>query len=337
MNPITEFVFAALLQQGALIEDAGFGNYNVMLPDELAELLAIDPFVTLSFDESDTDDTLNLHYGHPVVEALIDLCRSISTPTHLYATNLNLNKSSLGQLAIKMISLPKKERLSLVRGAVESIEVFHYIRFNFRAAIVSDEKHEHLVSAILSAQTGEAVADDRFEKAFAFHIEPDWQEAPNAPVRWLKNANPLSEVCITALLDRAVVAALQSLHPLLDPIQRRSTRYLQLDQARLEGYYADLQQDLENRLARADDANRVQSLQNKIAAIKSEQEAKFGDVVAKYQMRVHLELINIMIIEQPKVVLPMMVEHGKLKIPTQVVWNTLTYVLEPLHYQQNSH
>jgi hypothetical protein len=334
MDTIGEFVLSALRHQGALIEDNNFGLYECLLPESLARQLGIEAFITLNFSDEERPNVLRLHYGHPVVEALITLCRTTSTYAHLYANHVRLDKRGLANIARSTVSLPKG-RLIDGPDSFEIRQVFHYVRFNFRTTFISDEKHESITSVILQAQTGQPVLQaEQPERFMSLRTTPDWKDIAAAPIHWLNNTPPISEACLTGLLDRATMAASTQLTPSLLPLQRHAGRYLELDTARLKSYYGELQADLEKRLARTDDPQKAQDIQQKIRTVETELQAKLSDVATKYELRTTLELLNFAIIEQPKVTLTLLIEQRKTRIPALVIWDPIRHLLEPLLYDE---
>jgi hypothetical protein len=113
-------------------------------------------------------------------------------------------------------------------------------------------------------------------------------------------------------------------------LRRRAARYLELDRARLTGYYDDTVRDLRRRIGRASDGARRTSLEDKLATAQAEREAKLADVEAKYRLRVELELLNVQVIVQPKVFLPVRVGNRTAKTEHVVVWDPLLHRIEPL-------
>jgi len=172
-----------------------------------------------------------------------------------------------------------------------------------------------------------------------------FEHLPVMPAVWLPGEDPLSRLALEGLLERAKCAALDELAEPLDGLQRRAARFLELDRARLEQYYDDMQQDLKRRLERADDdpsttlrrdsgqgsgQSRRKALEDKLVAVQTEREAKLADAEAKYRLRVELELINLLIVTQPHLVLPMNVVNRTATVTRTVVWNPLLHRIEPL-------
>ena len=58
--------------------------------------------------------------------------------------------------------------------------------------------------------------------------------------------------------------------------------------------------------------------------------AKLADIEARYQLRVELELINTLLIVQPKVLLPVEIGNRRVTITRPAVWDPLVHRLEPL-------
>lgn len=334
MDAINEFVLSALRHQGALIEDVGFGLHECLLPEKLASDLSLPSFMTLSFGEEDLPDVVRLFYGHPAVEALINLCRTSFAYTHLYANHVRLDKRGLASIAHNTFTLPKG-RLISAPDSFETRQIFHYVRFNFRATFTSDEKNEVLTSIVLQAQTGQPVLQsEQLEQLLSLKTTPDWHGLSSAPLRWINNVPVDSETCLAGLLDRALTAAADKLAPSLIPLQKHAARYFELDSARLKAYYGELQADLEKRLARTEDPHKIQDIQHKILTVVTELASKLSDVAMKYELRTTLDLLNFAIIEQPKVVLPLLIEQRKTRIPALVVWDPVRHQLEPLLYDE---
>jgi hypothetical protein len=84
-----------------------------------------------AFTVSGQHFVLRLHYGHPVVETLINLCRTASTYAHLYANHVRLDKRGLANMAHSTVSLPKG-RLIDCPDSFEIRQVFHYVSIQFQ-------------------------------------------------------------------------------------------------------------------------------------------------------------------------------------------------------------
>jgi hypothetical protein len=87
--------------------------------------------------------------------------------------------------------------------------------------------------------------------------------------------------------------------------------HLALDLARIEEYYDELARDLRKRQARLDagDTARQQEFDDKLAMLENERRTKTEDVRGRYGLRVELELINTLLITQPKVTIPVNISN----------------------------
>ncbi len=363
MDELADFVLHYCQEAGAIVEPPAYGVYEVLLPDALAARLGVSAYQRFAFDDTSLEllsalrpapekeppgaeeaEVTYLSYGHPLVENLIEMARQVPACTRLYANAVRLDKRGLADLARRALSFPNA-RLVEQKGSSESPVLGHYVRFNFKAALITDEKREQLLSVLMDAQGGYPVKElAEIEHLTALETTPAFEHLPVMPPLWLPNpeppspgpaalpqspANPLSHQALEGLLERAQRAALEELAEPLDSLQRRAARFLELDRARLEQYYNDMERDLQRRLERADDDRRP-ALQDKLLAIKAEREAKLADAEAKYRLRVELALINLLVIVQPRLVLPMNIENRTAMVTRTMVWNPLLHRIEPL-------
>ncbi len=174
---------------------------------------------------------------------------------------------------------------------------------NFKASLVSDEKREHLVPLWMYLQGGYRLAQTEIKSKVILDSQNDSPQLETAIPFWRNlspGENPLSPEVITALLDRSRHFILDEIASILTTAQKRSQHFLELDRARLNAYYTDLQHDLDKRLARADEDRRP-ALESKLTALNTERQSKLADAEQKYDLRLDLELINLAIIAQPKI------------------------------------
>ena len=336
MSELADFVLNAFRQAGGIVEPPAYGVHEVLLPEEMAQHWHVPTYQRLAFaDEppaemAGTEDVTVLGYGHPLVDTLIEELRARPTCMRVYVNDVRLDKRGLPELARQTLAFPNA-RLSEIPRRGESAALYHYVCFNFKAALITDEKREQLVTVALDAQAGFAVPElAHIERLVRLEEESAFGHLLPAPVRWLPGQQALSRPVLEGLLERATHAALDELAVPLDTLRRRAARYLELDQARLTGYYDDIARDLQRRLERADDPGRRESLEAKLAAAEAERQAKLADVEAKYRLRVELELLNLQVIVQPKILLPVHIGNRTVEIERTVVWDPLLHRIEPL-------
>ena len=76
----------------------------------------------------------------------------------VYVNDVRLDKRGLPELARQALAFPNA-RLSEKSRQSRTPALCHYVRFNFKAALITDEKRERLVSVVMDAQTGFAVPE----------------------------------------------------------------------------------------------------------------------------------------------------------------------------------
>jgi len=331
---LADFVLDYCRALGAVVEPPAFGVYDVLLPDAVAAQLGVDAFQRWTFDapadgETDGHAATRLGYGHPLVEGLVALARAAPACAHFYLNAGRLDKTGLLDLARAELAFANAI-LTAAPQASEARAQFHVVRFNFKAALVSDEKRERLVSVLLDAHTGAVRPELSADEALRLEAAPAFPVLPNAPAAWRAAPDPLAPAELGALLERATQAAAAALADPLAALRQRTARLLELDRARLEAYYAELENDLTRRLKRADDQARQATLADKLAATRADHAAKLVDAEAKYRLRLELELVNLAIVTQPKVMLPVRIENRQAAVTRHVVWDPLRHRLELL-------
>jgi hypothetical protein len=348
MSELADFVLNTIRHVGGIVEPPAYDIYDVLLPEEVAGRWGISAYQRLAFDNeppAEAADVTVVGYGHPLVERLIEESQAETACTLAAINDVRLDKRGLAELARKTVGFPNA-RLAEIPRQGESPALCHYVRFNFKAAMFTDEKREQLVSVLMDAQAGFAVPELRhIEQLALLEEESTFGHLSLAPVRWLpgqsasqgdlsRSGRPgrvhLTRPVLDGLLERATRAALDEMAAPLDVLRRLAARHLELDLARLTAYYDDIARDLQRRLDRTDDPARRAGLQDKLAAAQSEREAKLADVEAKYRLSVELELINLQVITQPKILLPVQIGNRATQVERVVVWDPLLHRIEPL-------
>jgi hypothetical protein len=335
MSELEQFVVGYIRQTGGIIEPIAPKVYEALLPEKLAAELGTDPYQQIAFtDLPNGQKVLRLGYNHPLVEEMVNGARAEPAPLHVYVNNLRLTKTGLQELARESWGVSNCRIVELPRRTIGRIRN-HYVYFNFKAALTSDEKQERLVAVLMDARTGCRVPSPEPILQAANALEPDdlLKSLSDGPLRWPepdgRPSQPLALPTLTALLEQAKTAVLHELSgPLLDQ-QKRATRFQSLDEARLNEYYDEIEQDLQQRLRSATPERRA-SLESKLASTREERAFKLTDVAERYRLYLDLTLINVMIVTQPKLSLTVGLENRTSKAEVQAVYDPLLHKLEPL-------
>ncbi|MEE9616099.1 MAG: hypothetical protein V3T90_03735, partial [Anaerolineae bacterium] len=280
MSELADFVLNAFRQASGIVEPPAYGIYEALLSEEVARRWDVSAYQRLAFadeapaDVTDEEDVTIVGYGHPLVDTLMEEVRAEPACVQVYVNDVRLDKRGLLTLARQSLTFPNA-RLSEAERKGETAALCHYVRFNFKAALITDEKRERLVSVVMDAQAGFAVPElTHVERLARLEEESAFGYLITAPVRWLPGPGYedglLSRPVLEGLLERATRAALDELAAPLETLSRRAARYLELDQARLTGYYDDIARDLQRRIKRSSDETRRASLEDKLAAAQVE-------------------------------------------------------------------
>lgn len=331
MSDLETFVLGYLEEVGSLVEPPAFRICEALLPEPVAERWQVDPYVQLAFSDTEREGVTQLGYNHPLVEQMVQEANGRSASATLYINDLRLDKTDLDDLAAATWVVPNAQVERQKRSTVARVR-HTYVRFNFKAAILTDDKQERVVSVLMDAHSGSRVADANAIESRATAVTPDTvlQSLPHASIRWMPKdgrplKTPLDENALTALLERAQTAVLQEMQTDLDALQKRVARFRQLDEARLTDYYGSLEKDLQARLKSAS-ADRQPGLQDKLTAVQTERAHKLADLDERYQVRINLTLLNLLVIQQAKLIQPT-------QISAYAVWDPLLRQLEPLTCQ----
>ena len=327
---LQELIIGYCNQVDGLVEPAGYGIYEVLLPDEVAARLGLSAHQRFTFSAEAVNEAKNvtyLHYGHALVDKIINELHLQTANGQFFINNVRPEKPGL--FAIIEKSLPiLNAKLFAVPGAAEQIRMHHYVRFNFKASLISDEKRELILPIWMDLQNGYAIKGDEIERQAILDIENQLPDLELTGASWMYG-NPLSSKVLIALLERARKSAAAELGDTLANYQKRLRRFLELDRARLNEYYSDLLKDAERRLQKAEDDRRP-ALKAKLAAITAERQSKLEDVEQKYHLHIQLDLINLAIIAQPKLDLTVEFRKRTASVKRTVTWNPLLHRIEPL-------
>lgn len=332
---LEQLVLGYFRQVGALVEPPAYGAYEVLLPDEAAARWGISPHQKIVFDAAhQQEETTFLHYGNALVETIVEELRRQSANGHFFINNVRPDKPGFTSEIEKAFSLPNA-KIFPIPAEKEKIRHHHYVRFNFKVSLVADEKRELVLPVWMDLQNGYPIHGAEIERLGILDEENHFSHIPSAPAFWTnKRSSPVDEPALSpktlsALLERARQAVPYELGETLSNLQKRLARFLELDRARLNEYYADLLKDAKRRLQKADEERRS-ALDAKIEAINAERESKLLDVEQKYHLRIQLELANFAIIAIPKLDLMVEIRNRSSTIKRTTTWNPLLHTIEPL-------
>jgi hypothetical protein len=187
MSDLADFVLNFCREMGGLVEPPAYGVYPILWPDDLAERLGVETYQKLAFDDSpaptEAADLTRLNYGHPLIERIITEVRRRPVWGYLSVPEVRLDKRGLADLAVTVILLGNA-RLQVIPQTAEQITLNHYVRFNFKASLVTDEKQERLVTVLMHTQGGYAVINqaELSQASPLIPAESGLSQLPTAPL-----------------------------------------------------------------------------------------------------------------------------------------------------------
>lgn len=339
---LSKFVLDYLEEAGGVAMPPEFGVYEVLLPADVAGKLALDEYLRLTFatpGQSDgatgqraPTDVVQLNVTHTLVERMAQTLTQQPANAQSYIHGVRIDKRGLAALARTHYRLPNARVDELPKSQEEAAQ-HHYLLCNFKVTLISEEKQEELVAIVMDVQAGHAVTDETILQQLAIiDPEPTYLGLPIAQPRWLGAGEALAPATLQALLPRAEAALRQQLAPQVATLTTRMDRHLLLDLARIGDYYEEMTTDLERRRARLplEDHERRQGFDEKLAMLAAERAAKLADAHSRYKLRVEMQLLNVLLVTQPKVTLPVTISNRTATIERTVVWDPLTRRLEAL-------
>ncbi len=150
---------------------------------------------------------------------------------------------------------------------------------------------------------------------------------------WLRSEDEATTAAgmaaLMGLLERAQEAAKSVLQDKLMALDKRMCRFRAQDEDRLTDYFDGLERDLQQRLQNAA-VERQPGLEEKLQAVAIERAHKMADLAERYTVGVELALLNVLVIQQPKLALAMTVENRSTQTTAYAVWDPLLHRLELL-------
>ena len=336
---LSDFVLGYLEEAGSVVMPPEFGIYEVLMPDELAAALAFDDYARITFTASASapamtrtdDEPTRLGVSHPLVETIAETLTNQPANLRTYMRGVRTDKRGLADLARKHFGLPNA-RLSAIPKTTEAATQHHYLLCNFKVTFLSEEKQEDLMAVVMDVQAGHAVESAELrQQLMLLDTEPTFEGLAVAAPRWQDTADPVAPSTLQLLLPRAEAALRAQLADQATSLATRMERHLALDLARIGDYYDEMRTDLLKRQGRlAADDERRQDFDDKLAMLSAERATKLDDARGRYQLRVDIKLVNVIVATQAKVTLPMSISNRTAQITRTVVWDPLRHRLEPL-------
>jgi len=266
-----------------------------------------------------------LIYGSPLLDHLFTHAWQQGRIARTYLLGLNL----AGHQALQAV----ESDLELPPGANWKVQqvrplFFAHAAFWFQATFQSDEKEQENYLNVVDLYYG------RFARQLEELLrrgESPYPFAEERPFPW-PNAPRLDlAVAYQKARERVVGTATSVAHTHRLEQEQRTMRQAE----RMHGYYRDLREEMQERLERARQDGRttpetLHSLEERLQRLTQEEKVRIAELRQRSGLRIHLRLLNLMVVYYPKFSLQLHLVLKKapaMEIP--LVWDPLASHLEP--------
>jgi hypothetical protein len=260
-------------------------------------------------------------YGTPLVERMLSDAMERGRFACLYFLGLNLAPHDLPGRARKSLTLAAGLELDV--GRVRALH-FAQALFWFQAGFVSDQKEQDVLAASVDLHYGRQVRHREKLLDASRLAEQAARRLPEAPRLSLAAAYPLA---------RAEV--LRSLVPMAHARERELRDRLGRQVTRMKRYYGDLRSEVAQGARRGKEDEEAERKQNaRLQGIANEERLRINELRQKNSLHVHLRLLNILVVQQPKLLLYCRLSAAKraagkrASADLQLIWDPLLDALE---------
>jgi len=310
---LKDFVREIVEIKGGIAEEKEKGVLELLLPENVGKELFGKEYERLSF-LPDQRQTKFVTYGSPLLDKIISLSENLGKTARIAAEDIHPRKKNLAHLIEDNFDFPNSRKFG---SSIDNEVICSYLLVNFKVSIISDERKEEIVTAIVDERTlriGREIINPIRK------LRCKEEESPETVKRY-----PIERV-----YERAKKAAVRSLDRSLKEVEETSLRRLQRDTTRLWNYYKDLKEELKKRMMKDLSGEKKEELSSKMKAIVMEFERKREDLIDKYSLKVILEPMNACRICLPKIVAHYQVQRKTSEKELEFFWNPLTGEIEPL-------
>jgi hypothetical protein len=313
-HALESFVERFFACRGAVVEKRGSG-LDLLVPGDLAQRVGIPEYCRVAV-EGESPESYNVNYGSPLLEAIIQTAEEQIPLSIARLVFYYLKSQGFDRLIQERFTFQG----ALVR-LINTAEVLtEYLLLNCRFVAQSDEQKEGLIPLAFNLETGAPVGNleellDTTEKEF----EPDGL------------CSPFEAEKIDAIIDWVNRQASKWVETEIQPFRDSMNRRFKRDVANLEAYYADLKQEMSDKLKRSGMSKQlIRERREKIALIPEEMAKKKDDLFKKYSIKIKVGLSGAMLIRTPAVKLFCQATIGRRKKPFTLFYNPINKSLDPL-------
>ncbi len=319
-SPLEDLVRDYVETTGGAWDEVEPQVYDVLLPSAgAAEPDAADrEIVRLAFDPealAEHPGAQLASFGTPFIERLLADAMRRGRSAQFCLLGLNLSPHDLGDRVRRAVTLAPNLELRLQRARPSH---FAQAVFWFQATFVCDQKEQEIVPAAIDLHYGRQVRH--------LNLLLDPSRLAEQPCQPLAEARR-SSVAAAYLAARERVV--RTLAALANTRSRELNEQLERQIARMSRYYADLTSELEEQARRAEARGEdLAKIGPRREALAREERVRVAELRQKNTLHIELRVLNLAIIQQPKLLLRCTVATGKTSAPLELVWDPLLEVVE---------
>ncbi len=256
--------------------------------------------------------------GSPLVDRLLADARQRWSFARLHRLGLNLHPHNLESRLRRAIVLAEKQTLHLERVRPMN---FTQAVYWFTAEFISDQREQEVL----------CVGIDLHHLREVRHLDRllDLNQLSDLPAELHADAHRAS---VSAGHRLARDSAVRTLATLANARVREISARVDRQVGRMQRYYDQLLTELDERARRESRQEQtldvLSRLESRKDAVERERQMRIAEVRQKGELRVRLELSNLLLIQQPKLLLRAMLAERQQAAPIEVVWDPLTDAME---------
>ena len=316
-----DFAAEVLEQSGALVERIEPEGLEALLPAELNSQLRAGELLRVGFGAELPPDAQRISLESDWLERLGNLLEGRGQRMRIALADpfvLLSNAASLERLLEHSIVLPN----AVYRMTGATSEWTRYLVLLFRYTAMSDEKREGIVKIGVNLNQGSSI-DGLVDELLMHAMNPAAMSAVAPATKDLPADWPPAK--LKSSVNRALPSLIHDhLHLFLQGMQRRMDR----DLTRVFDYYEGLRQESLLKLKKQKTDSARETL--RIEAAAREYQAKVVDLKQKYDLRVTVNLSQVLEILSPVHRINLLIKRRKGERKISLDWNPLLRKLEPL-------
>lgn len=313
---LRSFVISYLERSGAVYEEAGYELVEALLDDEQSPIFK--DHLLLAFDSEvarENPSAILVTYGSAFLDEAARKAADFGRYTILYGPDPVIKPGWRLEREIQ-------DRVEFVRCrppkvAHQWLEDHSFRGFYFRAVFRSYERTEDLVAVVVDSHTG-LVAPD-FTNWWSGVVEA---AEPQVALPRAKTLN-WPELYLTACRDAERQARERAA-----AFQARAAARLSGELAKVAGYYGELAEEAERKLAVTGDEARRGRLQKQLEAVQADRRRREKDTLERYAQEVDLYLDHLVEYRLPRLHVRLEVQHRDQKLNTTLLYNPFAHRLE---------